>query len=153
MDFGIVLLAGISGTLIMTGFTESVAFFFKKPFHDIRILSIMLPFQKKIESPRPGIYLAATLLHYLIGVIFTYFYQWQLMERWIINDLLSAFLYGGIIGSIAVIGWRIYFSIHPNPPPIDLKSYLLTIWFGHIALSMTAAAVFDLFFASTPMKA
>jgi len=109
----------------------------------------MLPFKKNVTTPNFFIYTTATLIHYSIGVIFSYLYLWQLVERLIINDVLSALLYGAIIGSIAVIGWRLFFFIHPNPPPIELIPYLVTIWFGHITLSITFAAIFSVLFSST----
>ena len=109
----------------------------------------MLPFKKNVTTPNFFIYTTATLVHYSIGVIFSYLYLWQLVERLIINDALSALLYGAIIGSFAVIGWRLFFFIHPNPPPIELVPYLATIWFGHIALAITFAAIYSLSVSST----
>lgn len=145
MTLGIALLAGITGTLIMTGFTEFMALLLKKPFHVITILAIMLPLKKRVESPNILIYCVATVIHYLIGVIFSYFYQWLILHGWINHDLLSAVIFGSLIGTVAVIVWGIFFSIHPNPPPIELKPYLTVIWIGHTALALTLIGIFKLF--------
>ena len=145
MKSAVVLFAGVGSTLVMTAFSEAIALVFRKPFHVVTILAIMLPFKKNSESPGTLMYSIATVVHYFIGVIFAFAYSLQLSERLIINDWLSAFLYGGIIASVAVISWRIFFWIHPNPPPIELKNYLLTIWGGHIILSLTMAGIFRLF--------
>ena len=145
LNLWIAILAGLSGTLIMTCFTLIMSHILKKPFYVVMILATMLPLKKDVSTPNVFIYIVATFIHYFIGVIFSYLYLWQLDERLIINDLLSALLYGAIIGSIAVIGWRAFFFLHPNPPPIELVPYLMTIWSGHITLSITLAAIFSVF--------
>lgn len=153
MNLWIAILAGLGGTLVMTSFTLVMSHILKKPFYVVMILATMLPFKKNVTTPNFFIYASATLIHYSIGVIFSYFYLWQLVERLIINDALSALLYGAIIGSIAVIGWRLFFFIHPNPPPIELIPYLVTIWFGHITLSITFAAIISISMSSTMWEA
>jgi hypothetical protein len=110
----------------------------------------MLPFKKNVSTPNVYLYTVASLIHYFIGVGFSYLYLWQLVERLLINDIISALLYGAILGSIAVIAWRLLFFIHPNPPQIELTPYLITIWFGHITLSITLAAIFSIWMVPTP---
>ena len=149
LNLWIGILAGLGGTLVMTCFTLIMSHILKKPFYVVVILATMLPFRKNVSAPNVFIYITATFLHYFIGVIFSYLYLWQLVERLIINDVLSALLYGAILGSTAVIGWRFFFFIHPNPPPIELIPYLVTIWFGHIMLSITLAATFSILLPST----
>ncbi|HZB12974.1 MAG TPA: hypothetical protein VE467_08105 [Chryseolinea sp.] len=147
MELWIAILAGLVGTLVMTCFSQITAYFLKKPFYVVTILAMMLPFKKNVSAPNVYVYTAATVLHYFIGFVFAYIYFWQL--EWLIsNDIVSALLYGAIIGSIAIIGWKVFFSIHPNPPPIELTLYLIMIWFGHIALSVTASAIFGFFWSS-----
>jgi hypothetical protein len=147
----IVISAGLASTLAMTFFTQILSHIFKKPFYVVMILASMLPFKKNVSTPNVYIYTTASLIHYSIGIGFSYLYHWQLVERLLINDLISALLYGAILGSIAVIGWRLFFLLHPNPPPIELTPYLITIWFGHIALAITLAAIFSVSMASTPL--
>ena len=149
LNLWIAILAGFGGTLVMTCFTLIMSHILKKPFYVVVILATMLPFKKNVSAPNVLIYITATFIHYFIGVIFSYLYLWQLVEQLIINDVLSALLYGAIIGSTAVIGWRLFFFIHPNPPPIKLIPYLVTIWFGHITLSITLAAIFSISLPST----
>ena len=153
LNLWIAILAGLGGTLVMTSFTRIMSHILKKPFYVVMILATMLPFKKNVTTPNIFIYTTATLIHYFIGVIFSFLYLWQLVEGLIINDVLSALLYGAIIGSIAVIGWRLFFFIHPNPPPIELIPYLVIIWLGHITLSITFAAIFSISVSSTISEA
>lgn len=137
MQHWIFIIAGLVGTLVMTGTTELVATITRMPFHVIRILASMLPFQKHPTPPNTKTFSLAVILHYTIGVVFAYGYVIVIGRGWFNADLLSSILYGVIIGTIAIAGWRLFFLIHPNPPPIPLKGYLPVIWTGHIVLSLT----------------
>ena len=103
----------------------------------------MLPFRRELSPPKASTYIAATVLHYAIGVGFAYGYFWLLLEGLISNNTLTALLYGVCIGVIAITGWRLFFTIHPNPPRIK-PTYFAVIWLGHIVLSIIAAGVFSL---------
>lgn len=143
VDLLTIIVAGIAGTLVMTCFTQITAQLLKKPFYVVMILATMLPFKKDITSPNASTYAVATFLHYFIGIMFSYLYWWLTIEGLISNDILSSILYGVVIGTIAIIGWRLFFLIHPNPPVIE-ATYFGMIWLGHIWLSIIAAAIFKL---------
>ena len=137
------ILAGLAGTLAMTSFAEITANLLKKPYFVVIILATMLPFRKDLSPPKASTYIVATILHYAIGVGFAYLYLWFMLEGLIINNAITAFLYGAAIGIIAIIGWRLFFTIHPNPPRIK-RTYFAMIWLGHVVLSIIAAGVFRL---------
>jgi hypothetical protein len=143
VDLLTIILAGIAGTLVMTCFTQITAQVLKKPFYVVVILATMLPFKKAITTPNALTYMGATILHYFIGILFSYLYLWLMVEGFISNDAPSAILYGAGIGTVAIIGWRIFFMIHPNPPPIE-PMYFAMIWLGHIWLSLIASGIFRL---------
>lgn len=137
------ILAGVAGTLAMTCFTQITAQLLKRPFYVVLILATMLQFKRDIAPPNASTYVAATILHYFIGIMFSYLYLWLMLEGFVSNDTFSAILYGAVIGSVGIIGWRIFFKIHPNPPPIDTM-YFAMIWLGHLWLSIIASAIFRL---------
>lgn len=137
------ILAGIAGTLAMTSFAEITAHLLRKPYFVVIILATMLPFNRDLSPPKASTYIAATILHYAIGVGFAYAYFGLLLEGLISNNALTALLYGVAIGVIAIAGWRLFFTIHPNPPRIK-PTYFALIWLGHIVLSIVAAGVFSL---------
>ena len=137
------IITGIAGTLAMTCFTQITAQLLKKPFYVVMILATMLPFKRDITPPNISTYVGATILHYFIGVVFAYLYLWLTLEGLITNDTLSALIYGAAIGIVAIIGWQLFFKIHPNPPQIE-PTYFVMIWLGHIWLSIIAAAIFRL---------
>lgn len=137
------ILAGLAGTLAMTSFAEIMAHLLKKPYFVVIILATMLPFRRDLSPPKATTYIGATILHYAIGVGFAYAYLWLMQEGVITNDTPTALLYGVAIGIIAIIGWRLFFAIHPNPPLVK-PIYFAMIWLGHIVLSIIGAGVFSL---------
>jgi hypothetical protein len=133
----IVILAGILATLTMTAFVEIVAFVTRKPFHVITILSEMLAFGHWFRpSQQKIIYAGALILHYAIGVGFSYGYLLVLQLHWIRQVLSHALLFGAVAGLIGITGWKIFFAIHPDPPAIERSKYLAVIWSGHIAYAI-----------------
>ena len=124
---------GVIATAVMTGFTDGIARAFRKPFHVVVILSVMLRFKyvTDVESINPYRYSFAIIVHYGIGVIFAAVYVF--LKIYTFGDSI---LFGCIIGTIGIVGWRIFFALHPGPPPIPLKGYLPTIWGGHIFLAI-----------------
>jgi hypothetical protein len=149
VDVLTIILAGIGGTLVMTGFSQITAYLLKKPFYVVIILATMLPFNRDATPPKLSTYVVATVLHYFIGIVFAYVHLWLILNGHITNNALSALLYGVAIGIVAILGWRLFFMIHPNPPIVK-GTYFVMIWLGHIWLSITAAAIFSINPLSTP---
>lgn len=142
------LLAGVFGTACMTIFTAVAFRVLKKNFNVVVILGNMLVWQKYtvLEPTRPfWRYLLAFLVHYGIGIFFAYLYAWILIEGIINLSLTSSILFGLAIGFIAIIGWRTFFALHPGPPMVILKYYLLVIGIGHIVLAITTALTYQFF--------
>jgi hypothetical protein len=131
-----VAIAGIAGTLAMTVFTELIAYGAKKPFHVVSILARMLRFRKDLRPISGTRYVVALIIHYSIGVLFSYGFEWFITNNRADMNLSNAIIFGGVVGLIGIIGWRIFFAIHPNPPEIILPPYLTTIWVGHIIFSV-----------------
>lgn len=75
-------------------------------------------------------------MHYVIGVLFAYAYQWFLQQGILDPGLPHAALFGGAAGLVGIIGWSIFFALHPAPPAVDLRRYLPVILSGHVILGM-----------------
>jgi len=130
---------GILSTLAMTLFTESVFAIIKRPYHVVRILGNMLLFNRATNLrsvPPRSMVLIANFIHYAIGIIFTFGFH-GLVTGKAESLLIGSLFYGVLIGVVAVIGWRLFFHIHPGPPPVELHVYLLVIALGHVVLSLT----------------
>ena len=143
MNISLIIIAGLAGTFAMTACAELVFIIIKRPYHIVSTLARMIQFRKPTrEKPRLGYYLVAMVLHYIIGVGFCYGYYCALSTGLLNLSVIHSVVYGVIIGIVAIIGWRIFFAIHPDPPQYSLPIYLLVIWIGHIVLAVTLGQVF-----------
>jgi hypothetical protein len=134
----VIALAGILGTLAMTIFVELVCYLFKKPYHVVRVLSRMLHFSSHVESKPKWVllYCTALVLHYGIGILFSYAFYLLIKYGFMEPDLLHTIIFGSLAGLIGISGWRLFFAIHPNPLRLNLTQYLFVIWLGHLIFAI-----------------
>src|SRR5690349_10600711 len=106
----IIILAGIAGTLAMTLFVELVSFILKKPFHVVGILCIMLHFSSNMKSKlkRYALHGTALVVHYAIGILFSYAFDFFLDSDLMELDLWNAMLFGSLAGFVGILGWRLF---------------------------------------------
>jgi hypothetical protein len=131
------IIAGIIATLAMTLFAKATFAALRRPYNILRILGNMLLFEPHTvvrQPPPPTARTLATIVHYAIGVLFAWAYQQFVINN---NDdrILDTVVFGIIIALAAIVGWRLLFFLHPAPPGIDLKTYLLVIALGHFVLT------------------
>ncbi|HEY0741851.1 MAG TPA: hypothetical protein VGD40_10325 [Chryseosolibacter sp.] len=132
----LIIMAGIIGTLTMTLFIEVVARVSGKPFRVIHILADMLRFGQEFNhGQRRRIFFLATILHYAIGVGFAFCYNFLLDSKYISSSWGDAVLFGASAGIVGILGWRLFFVVHPDPPVMNLFQYLTVIWLGHLVFA------------------
>jgi hypothetical protein len=126
---------GVVGTAIMTAVMYLIALVSKDRFKVVKILGTMLTFQttpQKGLSDKPSAITVGIFAHYLVGIGFAAIYHWLWSNDILHAGLFFATLLGFANGVIGAIGWAIFVAIHPNPPKLPLKSYLVAIIIGHI---------------------
>jgi hypothetical protein len=144
------ILAGIVSTALMTLTSEILALLLRKPYYVVRTLASMLDLKSPRKDPPPRKqYGWAIVIHYGIGVVFAYIYQWAIHSNKIDLDPVHSLLFGAGLGIVAIIGWRIFFAIHPDPPPYSFPLYLMIIWTGHVVLGI---ALFYLYRGTIPVQ-
>jgi hypothetical protein len=103
----------------------------------------MLHFKKQPRSKilNYTLFFAAVIIHYSVGVLFSYCFDLLVTGEFIEPTYMNAILFGCVAGLTGIIGWRIFFALHPNPPELKLTQYLLVIWLGHViyAIAMFAS--------------
>lgn len=130
-----IIIAGILGTAVMTLFTYVLAFITKHRFKVVKILGTMLTFQttpNKGLSHRPSAIIVGTIAHYFVGIVFSFAYAWLWSKELVDENFFQVVILGFVTGIFAVMIWRIFIAIHPNPPDLPLQSYLSAILAGHI---------------------
>jgi|SRR5688572_6539079 len=140
-----IIIAGIVGTAIMTAAMYIIAYAAKDRFKVVKVLGTMLTFQTTKDkglSDSPYAIAVGIVAHYLVGIAFTFAYEWIWSERILNPSFLNASWLGFINGIVGALGWRIFITIHPNPPNLPLHSYLLAIILGHIFFACGILAAF-----------
>lgn len=148
MNYLIVTVAGIAGTALMTSFLYVISYVKKQDYKVVKILGTMITGEttrnKGLSNSNKAI-LSGVFTHYLIGILFSlsFLFLWNLGIGK--PDVLNGIILGIVYGFIAVNVWLLFFKVHPNPPVIPLKTYLVMIFFGHIIFALTVVCVFNLF--------
>lgn len=130
-----IFLQGIVGTAVMTAAMYLIAFLTRDRFKVVKILGTMLTLQTTPEkglSDRPSAITVGLIAHYVVGIGFAAVYE-QLWSHGIISsNFINTTLLGLLNGIFGAIVWKIFISVHPNPPRIPLLSYLVAVIFGHV---------------------
>ena len=143
-----IIISGIGGTALMTAFVYLVSRITGKQLKVIHVLGTMLTGQTtpaKNISTNSSAYTVGLSVHYLVGILFAFIYQWLWSHGLGRPDILNGLLFGFINGCVAVVGWRFFFAIHTNPPRIDLSNFLLVILLGHIFLGIGIVIAYNIF--------
>jgi len=129
------LIAGIVGTLLMTGAMYLLAAITGRNYKVVGILATMVT---NHTTPEKGLtkstadIMLGIVLHYVIGIIFAFIY----FQIWKNPGIVSAFAFGAITGVVAMIFWSSFFRLHPNPPAVPLPSYVPAIGTTHLIFSL-----------------
>ncbi|WP_460977807.1 DUF6789 family protein [Spirosoma knui] len=138
MKFLEIIIAGIAGTALMTLFMYIMTFFTERVMKVTKILGTMLTFETspdgKLSDSKRAI-AVGILAHYTIGIAFAlaYYLLWSLhIGR---PDIQSGIWFGVGSGLVAIVSWFSFFAMHPKPPAIQLKPYLLSLFVAHIVFT------------------
>ncbi|WP_347157862.1 hypothetical protein [Pontibacter chitinilyticus] len=138
MKFLHVLLAGIAGTAAMTAFLYLLSYATHRVMKVIKVLGTMLLFRTQPDGALSDAFstkVIGTIAHYSIGAFFAVVYL-ALWDSGV--GLVSAswsLLFGVANGVVGMFAWYTLFLVHPKPPLIKLKTYLITLVFAHLVFA------------------
>ncbi|TXK37414.1 hypothetical protein FVR03_15505 [Pontibacter qinzhouensis] len=140
-------LAGLAATAAMTAFMYLLTVLTKRVMKMIKILGTMLTNQTQPDGSLSGSIRASvtgTVVHYAIGILFAIGYL-ALWDSGVGAPTAAwGFLLGLGHGLLAMAGWYFYFMLHPQPPLIALRPFLLSLIFAHTVFGIVASYVFYL---------
>jgi hypothetical protein len=134
------IVVGIIGTATMSIFTFVSFLLLRKPYFIVRSLALILNFGKHASSrkkPAAAFYGLAIILHYGIGIFFSYAYLFFLNNLANEFSLLVTILFGALIGIVGIAGWKLFLLYHGDPLKFQLSIYFKVIWCGHLILALT----------------
>jgi hypothetical protein len=141
------VLAGLAATAAMTAFLYLLSLATHRVMKVIKILGTMLtnrthPDGSLSDAVSTKVY--GTVAHYFVGILFALFY----MALWHSGvGLINAswgLLFGLAHGLTAMFIWYLFFLVHPRPPLIALRTYLVTLIFAHIIFGLVVTYTFHL---------
>ncbi|WP_439881508.1 hypothetical protein ACSX1A_20555 [Pontibacter sp. MBLB2868] len=142
-----VILAGLAATAAMTAFLYILSHLTHRVMQVIKILGTMLTNRTQPDgSPSDAVStkVVGTVAHYALGVLFAIVYL-ALWDSGV--GLVSAswgLLFGLAHGVIGMTLWYFFFMLHPKPPLIRLKTYLLTQIAAHVVFGFVLTYVYYL---------
>ena len=146
----VIAASGIVGTAVMTLFMYLMTFITDKVMKVTKILGTLITCQTTDDRGLSESKTAITtgiIAHYIIGIAFVFCYHilWSLGVGQ--PDFLNGLILGFASGILAVIFWFTFFAVHPFPPDVDLKSYLVTLFLAHFVFALSAVWAY-VFFAA-----
>jgi hypothetical protein len=133
-----IVTAALTGTTVMTLFSEIVSKLKGSSYNEAQILGELLnritPLSKKQAE------IAGWVGHYAVGIAFAGVYAAYLEQTESKPTLLNSITYGALSGLAGAGIWHATFKAHPNPPGVDLKTYYKQLVLAHVIFGITAGA-------------
>jgi hypothetical protein len=136
MKPGKIILASIAGTSAMTVFSYIVSARKKKNFREPELLSAIME-EPGITKKEVNFLPAGWAAHYTAGMLFVLAYNRLFNLADIRVRLKNGILLGGISGLIGALTWKLVFTLHPDPPVTDYKSFYRHLVIAHIIFGAT----------------
>lgn len=147
MKFLYAIPAGLAATAAMTAFLYLLSYLTHRVMKVVKILGTMLLRRTQPDgtlSDATSTKVVGTIAHYLIGIFFAVIYLalWDSEVGFITASW--GLLFGLAHGIIAMVIWYFFFMMHPNPPIVPLRSYLLTLIAAHIVFGFVVTYTYYL---------
>jgi hypothetical protein len=147
MKFLYAIVAGLAATAAMTAFLYLLSLATRRVMKVIKILGTMLTNRTHPDgslSDAGSTKVVGTLAHYAAGILFALFYL-ALWDSGVGTTTASWGLFFGLAhGLFAMFLWYLFFLVHPRPPIIALRTYLVTLIFAHIIFGLVITYIFYL---------
>jgi uncharacterized membrane protein YdcZ (DUF606 family) len=140
------IISGIAGTALMTLFMYLLSYITKRRLKVVKILGTMLTIYSNPEGKLSESNKAITigiLTHYGVGIFFAICYLILWRNGIGKPDLTNAFIFGLINGVLGIFVWRLFILIHPSPPKLPFKTYMISIIIGHIVFATGVICSFN----------
>ncbi len=137
------ILAGLTGTTIMTLFSYAVSKQKKENFNEPELLGYLLQKQLNSHNYKPYL-LVGWLLHYTLGCLWADIYTTGLsiVNKRPNNKRATLFGLGG--GFLGVFIWKAMFKRQRKPLPMHYPQFYLQLFIAHLVFALSASNTYDL---------
>jgi hypothetical protein len=137
MDTKQVAAAALTGTSLMTLFSEVISKLKGSNYNEAQILGELLNRITPLNKTQAQA--AGWVGHYTVGVGFAAVYAAYLKATRRKPTLLNGLVYGALSGLAGAGIWHATFKAHPNPPGVDLKNYYKQLVLAHVVFGAVAS--------------
>jgi hypothetical protein len=136
-----IIAAGVTGTTLMTLFSEAASKIENTNYNEAQILGELLtritPLSKH-EARAVG-----WAGHYGMGLAFATLYAAYLKAANTKPGVLNSIAFGTLSGLAGVLIWQSAFKAHPNPQGVKFKSFYKQLVLAHVVFGTAAALVLN----------
>jgi hypothetical protein len=143
MNTGKVLASAIVGTSAMTLFSYLISKKENKNYREPEILGQLVK-RLPTDTSKKSADIAGWFAHYTVGTLFVTLYNELWKRKKIEPTFTSGALLGAASGIVGIVGWKLFFESHPNPPAKNLKSYFGHLFLAHIVFGIFSSATYKL---------
>lgn len=137
-----IVLSGMAGTTTMTLYSYFLSKKKEKRFREPQILNYLIYGKEEImmgSAEKSRLLLPGFVIHYGTGILFSSFYHLLWKKKVKAGTVKSGIGCGLTLGLVGISIWKSVFKIYPNPPKIDLNSYLGQLIIAHLIFGTTVA--------------
>lgn len=140
---GKILISAIVGTSAMTLFSYLTSNKKNKNFREPQLLGQLIK-RLPVNGSKKSSQMAGWGMHYAIGTLFVVCYSelWEQTKGK--PSLASGTVLGAGSGLVGVMGWKLMFEAHPNPPAKNLKPFFGHLILAHIVFGISSALTYKI---------
>ncbi|MDT3402161.1 hypothetical protein [Mucilaginibacter terrae] len=135
-----VIIAGVTGTTLMTLFSEALSRVKGHNYNEAEILSELLNRVSPLNKQQSRV--AGWIGHYGVGAMFATMYDVYLNKSNTKASIINGAIFGALSGLTGAAIWHTTFKAHPNPPGVDLKNYYKQLIVAHVIFGVAAAIIY-----------
>ncbi|MAN58227.1 MAG: hypothetical protein CMC08_00140 [Flavobacteriaceae bacterium] len=129
-------------TLAMTLFSYLISFIRGKEFREPELLTVLIYRYFEMPPLRGLANLPGWILHLVIGYLFLALYNGFFFLNEIEPTPGFTLMVGFALGVLGILGWKVIFTLHPNPPDIKFTEFYIQLLMAHIIFAFTASMGF-----------
>lgn len=139
-----IALAGAIGTTFMTLYSYGVANKKQREYREPVLLNKLVN-RAPVNLPKiTKNHAVGWLMHYTIGYTFCVGYDYIWRKTSVSPTTKSSLLMGAMSGVMGIMGWKAFFSAHPNPPKTHYKGFYRQLLVAHVIFGFFAKVGYKL---------
>jgi hypothetical protein len=129
------LLAALSGIIVMTIFSYMVSALARQRFKEPQLLNyLLIRWQMQVFRAKENV--AGWIIHYGAGLFFTIIYEFIWQYKLLEVSWAAALFLGVVSGLFGLCVWKVMFVFTPRPPKINFSAYYLQLIPAHILFAL-----------------